>query len=310
MKLIRGLYNLRPKHQKGVATIGNFDGVHRGHLSVLRPLGEQARRLACLSTAITFEPLPHEFFMGAHSPPRLTPLCEKLKLMSAQGIEQTLYLPFNRYLANMTAEDFIQKVLVDGLAIRLLVVGDDFRFGKSRTGNFAMLLDAGKEYGFEVKDTQTFSDQSGRISSSRIREALAEGDLNTAQDLLGRPFTMGGRVMHGKKLGRQLGFPTANIRIGRSVSPLRGVFAIRSEGIGNSVANVGTRPTVDGKSFLIEAHFLDFTGDLYGQRLKIEWLKKIRSEQKFESLDALKQQIGKDTKAANTFFGSGDHEFS
>jgi riboflavin kinase/FMN adenylyltransferase len=304
MRLIRGLYNLRPKHQQGVATIGNFDGVHRGHQNVLRQLSEQSRRLGCPSTVITFEPLPHEYFMGTHSPPRLTPLCEKLKLMSAQGIDQTLNLAFNQRLAEMTAADFIQKVLVDGLAIRLLIIGDDFRFGKGRTGDFAMLQDAGKKYGFEVRDTKTFSDQTGRISSSRIREALENGDMNTAQDLLGRPFTMSGRVIHGKQLGRQLGFPTANIRIGRSVSPLRGVFAIRSEGIGNGVANVGTRPTVDGKSFLIEAHFLDFSGDLYGQRLKIEWLKKIRSEQKFESLDALKQQIEKDIVAAKAVFST------
>ena len=193
-------------------------------------------------------------------------------------------------------------MLVDGLAIRLLVVGDDFRFGKDRTGDFAMLQEAGNEFGFEVKDTQTFGDQSGRISSSRIREALAKGNMSAAQALLGRPFTMSGRVLHGKKLGRQLGFATANIRIGRAISPLRGVFAIRSEGIGNGVANVGTRPTVNGKGFLIEAHFLDFNGDLYGQRLNIEWLKKIRDEEKFESLDELKQQIGKDIEAAAIFF--------
>ncbi|RUM93021.1 MAG: bifunctional riboflavin kinase/FAD synthetase [Thiothrix sp.] len=304
MKLIRGLYNLRPKHQQGVATIGNFDGVHHGHLSVLRQLSEQARRLGCQSTVITFEPLPHEYFMGTHSPSRLTPLCEKLKLMSEKGIDQTLYLPFHQPLAEMTAENFIQKVLVDGLAIRMLIVGDDFRFGKGRTGDFSMLLNAGKKYGFEVKDTQTFSDQSGRVSSSRIREALAKGDMKTAQKLLGRPFTMSGRVIHGKKLGRQLGFPTANIRIGRSISPLRGVFAIRSEGIGNGVANVGTRPTVDGKSFLIEAHFLDYSADLYGQRLNIEWLNKIRSEQKFESIDQLKQQIGKDIETARGYFST------
>jgi riboflavin kinase/FMN adenylyltransferase len=310
MKLIRGLYNLRSQYQNSVATIGNFDGVHCGHLSVLHQLKEHAQRIGCASTVITFEPLPHEYFMGARSPARLTPLCEKLALMSAQGIDQVLCLPFNQKLAEMHAEDFIQTVLVEGLGIRMLVVGDDFRFGKGRRGDFAMLCDAGKTQGFDVKDTQTFSDPSGRISSSRTRDALAKGDMILARDLLGRPFTMSGRVIHGKQLGRQLGFPTANIRINRSVSPLRGVFAIKSEGVGNGVANVGTRPTVDGKSFLIEAHFLDFSSDLYGQRLTIEWLKKIRNEQKFGSLDELKQQIGKDIEAANNFFGSGNHESS
>jgi riboflavin kinase/FMN adenylyltransferase len=310
MKLIRGLYNLRSQYQNSVATIGNFDGLHRGHLSVLRQLKEHARRMGCTSTVITFEPLPHEYFMGARSPARLTPLCEKLALMSAQGIHQVLCLPFNQRLAKMSAEDFIQTVLVEGLGIRMLVVGDDFRFGKGRQGDFAMLSDAGKARGFDVKDTQTFSDPSGRISSSRTREALAKGDMTLAQDLLDRPFTMSGRVIHGEQLGRQLGFPTANIRINRPVSPLRGVFAIKSKSVGNGVANVGTRPTVDGKSFLIEAHFLDFSGDLYGQRLTIEWLKKIRNEQKFKSLDELKQQIGKDIEAANSFFGSCRHDFS
>ncbi len=305
MKLIRGLYNLRPTHQKSVATIGNFDGVHRGHLGILRQLSRHAQHLDCPSTVITFEPLPHEYFMGKRSPARLTPLCEKLQLMSTQSIDQVLCLPFNQHLAEMSAENFIQNILVDGLAIRMLIVGDDFRFGKGRTGDFAMLLDAGKKYGFEVRDTQTFSDQSGRISSSRIRQALTEGKMNHAQNLLGHPFTISGRVIHGKKLGRQLGFPTANIRIGRSISPLRGVFAIHAEGIGNGVANVGTRPTIDGKGFLIEAHFLNINRNLYGQRLKIEWLKKLRSEQKFESLKALTQQISKDIVAAKEYFSTG-----
>jgi riboflavin kinase/FMN adenylyltransferase len=300
--LIRGLYNLRAEHRNGVATIGNFDGVHRGHQTITHQLIEQAQRLGGQSTVITFEPLPHEHFQGAQSPARLTPLCEKLSLLSAEGIDQVLCLPFNKKLAEMPAEEFIHKVLVDGLGIRLLVIGDDFRFGKGRSGDFAMLRNAGKKYGFEVVDTQTLSDDSGRISSSRIREALAKGDMNTAEALLGHAFTMSGRVIHGEKRGRQLGFPTANIGTNRPISPLRGVFTISAKGIGNGVANVGTRPTVNGKGFLIEAHFLDFTGDLYGQRLKIKWLNKIRDEQRFESLDALKKQIGLDIQSAKLFF--------
>ena len=302
MKLIRGLYNIQPEHRGSVATIGNFDGIHRGHQAVIRQLHELARRLDCDTTVITFDPLPREYFMGDKAPARLTTLREKFIQFDRLGVDQMLTMPFNARLAEMTAQQFIDDVLVRGLAIRALVVGDDFRFGKGREGDFEMLRRAGEHYGFEVIDTETVSDEQGRISSTRIRDALAAGDLETAATLLGRPYSMSGTVIHGEKLGRTIGFPTANIHIRRTVSPLRGVFAVEVECIGYGVTNVGTRPTVDGKGFLIETHLLDFDGDLYGQHINIRWLKKLRSERKFDSLDALKAQIARDIDAARAYF--------
>ncbi len=305
LKLIRGLYNLRPEHRGSVATIGNFDGVHRGHQAVIAQLREQADALGCSATVITFEPLPHEYFLGDQAPGRLTPLREKLVLFDRLGIDQLLCLPFNASLANLSAEDFIQQVLVDGLHIRRLVVGDDFRFGKGRSGDFALLQRAGRAQGFEVVDTRTHvCDEGERISSTRIRKALAQGDFLLAEQLLGRPFTMSGRVIHGDKRGRTIGFPTANIHANHPVSPLRGVFAVHVEGLGNGVANVGTRPTFDGKHYLAEIHLLDFTGDLYGQRITVQWQKKLRDERKFENFQALVAQIEKDIAAARQYFAS------
>ena len=305
LKLIRGLYNLRPEHRGSVATIGNFDGVHRGHQAVIAQLREQADALGCSATVITFEPLPHEYFLGDQAPGRLTPLREKLVLFDRLGIDQLLCLPFNASLANLSAEDFIQQVLVDGLHIRRLVVGDDFRFGKGRSGDFALLQRTGRAQGFEVVDTRTHvCDEGERISSTRIRKALAQGDFALAEQLLGRPFTMSGRVIHGDKRGRTIGFPTANIRANHPVSPLRGVFAVHVEGLGNGVANVGTRPTFDGKHYLAEIHLLDFTGDLYGQRITVQWQKKLRDERKFENFQALVAQIEKDIAAARQYFAS------
>ncbi len=302
MKLIRGLYNIQPEHRGSVATIGNFDGIHRGHQAVIRQLHALARRYDCGTTVITFDPLPREYFMGDKAPARLTTLREKFIQFDRLGVDRMLTMPFNARLAEMTARQFIDDVLVRGLAIRALVVGDDFRFGKGREGDFEMLRRAGERHGFEVIDTETVSDEQGRISSTRIRDALAAGDLETAAALLGRPYSMSGTVIHGEKLGRTIGFPTANIRIHRTVSPLRGVFAVEVECIGYGVTNVGTRPTVDGKGFLIETHLLDFDGDLYGQHINIRWLKKLRGERKFDSLDALKAQIARDIDAARAYF--------
>jgi riboflavin kinase/FMN adenylyltransferase len=302
MKLIRGLYNIRPEHKGSVVTIGNFDGIHRGHQAVIKQVREQARKLDTTTTVFTFDPLPQEYFLGDKAPARLTTLREKYLQFQRLRIDQMLSLPFNAKLAAMPAQQFIDDILVDGLAIQAVVVGDDFRFGKGRSGDFAMLAAAGQQHGFDVIDTHTLVDHGERISSTRIRNALADGDLELAGCLLGRPYSMSGTVIHGEKLGRTIGFPTANIRIHRTVSPLRGVFAVEVEGIGYGVTNVGTRPTVDGKGFLVETHLLDFSGDLYGQHINIRWLKKLRGEQKFDSLDALKLQIGKDIEAARDYF--------
>ncbi|HBS26532.1 MAG TPA: bifunctional riboflavin kinase/FAD synthetase [Gammaproteobacteria bacterium] len=303
MKLIRGLCNLRAEHQGSVASIGNFDGVHLGHQTVVKQALTQADKLQTQSTAITFDPSPNEYFRKESAPGRLTPLCEKVALLDQLGIDQTLRLPFNTSLANMSADDFIRVVLVDGLKIKQLVVGDDFRFGKNRTGDFELLKKAGEEHGFNVVDTHTFiCDDGQRVSSSRIRQALSDGDFSLAEKLLDRPFTLSGKVMHGDKRGRTIGFPTLNIRANRPISPLKGVFAVKVEGFGNGVANIGTRPTFNAKGFLAEIHLLDFSGDLYGQRITVHWLKKLRDERKFENFEALVTQIKKDIKNAENWF--------
>ena len=306
MRLIRGLYNLRPEHKGSVATIGNFDGVHRGHQAVIQQLKTEAERLNSTTTVITFEPLPQDFFLGKRAPSRLTPLRDKLIAFKKLGIDQVLCLPFNKKLASLSANDFIQQVLVEGLGIKSLVVGDDFCFGKNRTGNFSLLQQAGKKYGFEVQDTETFSENDVRISSSRIRTLLENGELHQAEQLLGRPYTMSGYVIEGDQRGREIGYPTANIRVTRRVSPLRGIFVVEVNGIEDrplpGVCSIGTRPTVNYRGFLIEVHLLDFTGDLYGKRLEVTWLKKLRNEEKFQSINEMVRQIERDEADAREFF--------
>lgn len=304
MKLIRGLHNIRAEHLGSVATIGNFDGVHLGHQALMEQVRIRADKLNTDTTVITFDPLPTEYFLKQKAPGRLAPLCEKLAKLAQLGIDQTLRLPFNATLANMSADDFIQNVLVDGLQIQQLVVGDDFRFGKDRTGDFNLLKKAGEQYNFKVTSTDTFvCNDEQRVSSTRIRQALGNGDFDLATQLLGRPFTLSGKVMHGDKRGRTIGFPTLNIRANRPTSPLNGVFAVSVEGLGNGVANIGTRPTFNAKGFLAEIHLFDFSGDLYGQRITVHWLKKLRDVQKFDDFQALVAQIKQDIEIAKSWFG-------
>ncbi len=309
MELIRGLCNLRPRHRGCVATIGNFDGVHLGHQAVLGQLAEKAAELSLPSVVITFEPYPQEFFAhGAVVPPRLTRFREKIQALRRYSVDRVLCLPFNRVLSETSAQDFIRRILVEGLGVRYLVVGDDFRFGHQRQGDFAMLKEAGARYGFQVVNRHTFSIDGARVSSTRIREALAHGDLNNAGKLLGRPYRMCGRVAHGDQRGRTIGFPTANIYLHRKASPVQGVFAVEVFGLDAEplpgVANVGTRPTVDGTRALLEVHLLDFAQDIYGCYVQVDFLHKLRDEQKFASLDDLKRQIEFDTAQARDFFGN------
>lgn len=306
MQLIRGLHNIRPEHRTCVATIGNFDGVHLGHRTILEALRQQAFELGVQVCVITFEPQPREFFQGDKAPPRLTSLREKLGLLENEGVDQVLCLPFGAKLQNMTPDEFVMQTLVDGLDIRYLIVGDDFRYGLNRAGDFAHLRARGDQHGFEVCDTRTVTLDTNRISSTRVRDLLNEADLSGAEQLLGRPFAMFGRVVKGQQLGRQLGFPTANIRVCRHRLPLQGVFAVRGwlECHGSlksydGVANLGTRPTVDVtsdtvKNALLEVHLLGFKGDLYGQTLRVEFIEKIRDAKKFESLEALQAAINDD----------------
>ena len=317
MELIRGQHNLRPHHRGCVATIGNFDGVHLGHQAILAQLTEQAARLHLPRLVITFEPQPQEFFAGPTAPPaRLMRLREKLQALDGLGIERTLCLEFDQRLATMPAQTFIETLLVEGLGIRYLVVGDDFRFGHRRAGDFALLVEAGQRYGFEVADNHSYILDSERVSSTRIRQALSQGDLELAARLLGRPYDMCGRVAHGDQRGRTIGFPTANIHLHRRVTPVYGVYAVLLSGPElrpwPGIANVGRRPTVQGVREQLEVHLLDYQGDLYGRHVKVDFLHYLRPEQRFESLDALRQQIQRDEQAARAYFSARGilHSFS
>ncbi len=308
MQLIRGLHNLRPEHRGCVATIGNFDGVHLGHQTVFRRLIEEGRELGLPATVITFEPQPLEFFAPVKAPARLTRLREKLIAIANTGIDRVLVLEFNHRLATMTADDFVRHFLIDALGIHHLYVGDDFRFGHNRIGNKALLESLGQENGFRVDDLPTVSHLGERISSTRIRQALHIGDLATAASCLGRPFRLCGRVSHGNKRGRTIGFPTANLNLHRHASPLNGVFAVRIQGIApeqsfEGVANIGTRPTVDRNlQYLLEVHLFNFQGDLYGHHLSVEPVKRIRKEKKFDSFELLRRQILNDAQEARDLF--------
>lgn len=317
MELIRGQHNLRPHHRGCVATIGNFDGVHLGHQAILAQLTEQAARLHLPRLVITFEPQPQEFFAGpTASPARLMRLREKLQALDGLGIERTLCLEFDQRLATMPAQTFIETLLVEGLGIRYLVVGDDFRFGHRRAGDFALLVEAGQRYGFEVADNHSYILDGERVSSTRIRQALSQGDLELAARLLGRPYDMCGRVAHGDQRGRTIGFPTANIHLHRRVTPVYGVYAVLLSGPElrpwPGIANVGRRPTVQGVREQLEVHLLDYQGDLYGRHVKVDFLHYLRPEQRFESLDALRQQIQRDEQAARAYFSARGilHSFS
>jgi riboflavin kinase/FMN adenylyltransferase len=306
MRLIRGLHNLHHSQLGSALTIGNFDGLHRGHQAVLRHLQQRAAEQQLATTVMTFEPTAQEYFSPGTAPARLQRLRDKLAMLQELEVNQVHCLRFNQELAELSADAFVGQILVEGLDVRYLVVGDDFRFGKERRGDFAFLQQAGQRYGFEVVSTRTFLEGEDRVSSTRIRQALAEGDLAVAEQLLGRSYRICGRVSPGQQRGRTIGFHTANVRLHRVVSPLKGVFAVRVYGLGtevlNGVANVGTRPTVDGSYCVLEIHLFDFDSDIYGCYLDVEFCRKLREEKKFESFEALKQQIEMDAEQARTFF--------
>lgn len=307
MELIRGMHNLRPQHRGCVATIGNFDGVHRGHQEILQNLRLRAAELAVPAMVIIFEPQPQEFFAGTQAPPRLTPFALKMKLLQEQGIDQVLCLRFGSHLSSMAVDEFINRLLVDGIAVRHLIVGDDFRFGHQRKGDYHALCAAGERFGFSVANTNTVVAMQQRISSSRIRELLAEADLDAAEQLLGRPYRFCGRVIEGQKLGRQLGFPTANISLHGRRPALSGVFAVEvllDGSVHQGVANVGMRPTVGGLQPLLEVHLLDYNGQLYGHKLMVIFRKRLRTERKFPDLAALNEAIAADVAAARNHFSA------
>ncbi len=305
MELIRGLKGLKARHRGTVASIGNFDGVHLGHLAVLRELGIKARELGLPSAVVVFEPMPQEYFARDHAPARLTRFSEKWPLLAAAGVERVLCLRVGRELAAMAPEAFIEEILVKGLGVKHLAVGDDFRFGRDRRGDFAMLRKAGAAQGFQVADTASLILDGSRVSSSRIRALLIEGDMQAAARLLGRAYSLTGRVMYGEKLGRKLGFPTANMALMRHLAPVGGIFAARVHGLGaiprDAAAYVGHRPAAGGTQSLLETHLLDFSGELYGRKLRVELLQRLREDRHFDSLDALTAQMQKDVQAARAW---------
>lgn len=307
MELIRGLHNLRPRHRGCVATIGNFDGVHRGHQRILEQVLAKAKARKLKSAVMLFEPQPQEFFAPDTAPPRLMTLRDKVRALETAGVDLVLCCRFDDAFRCQSAEQFVQRILVDGLGVKYLVVGDDFRFGAGRDGDFAYLQRAGQSYGFAVTDTPTCAAEEERVSSTRIRANLQQGDLAQVELLLGRPYRISGRVRHGAKLGRQLNTPTANLAMRHVQSPVAGVYNVRVNGAGLNhapgVANVGTRPTVNGTDNRLEVHLLDYSGDLYGQYLQVEFLQFQREEKKFDGLEALKAAIQQDIDHARVFFG-------
>jgi len=307
--LIRGLHNLRAAHRDCVATIGNFDGVHLGHQAVLAALTERARAAGVPSLVITFEPQPMEFFRPEQAPARLTRLREKLEAISHCGVDRVLLIRFDAGFAAVDAQDFVHSILVERLGIRHLYVGDDFRFGRDRAGDFALLRAAGLQHGFGVESLATVAEAGCRVSSTRIREALQQGDLAHAEACLGRRYRICGRVAHGNKHGRTIGFPTINIPLLRRSTPLRGVFAVQVLGLADTplpgVANIGNRPTLAGDDrFLLEVHLFDFAEQVYGRHVEIDFVERIRDEQKFESFDALRTQIQHDVQRAHVIHRS------
>ncbi|MCO4321666.1 bifunctional riboflavin kinase/FAD synthetase [Aliidiomarina quisquiliarum] len=313
MKLIRGLHNIRPRHRHCVLTIGNFDGVHLGHQAVLKRLQEHARQLQVPAAVMIFEPQPLELFRPEQAPARISQWREKYELMCKLGLDYLVCTRFSAEFSQQPARHFIEEVLVGKLGVQHLVVGDDFRFGRNREGDFALLQQAGAELGFSVTNTESYRQSATRVSSTLIREALVRGQFVDAATMLGHPFHFSGRVVHGEKNGRKLGFPTANLPLRRLHSPLHGVFAVSvTDGKQHwqGVANVGKRPTFGGEQLQLEVHLIDFNGDLYGQRLRVYPEFHIREEQRFHSLPALKAQIAQDVAAGRNWFAHKPHLFS
>ena len=308
MQLIRGL-NRWPNTTDSVITIGNFDGVHLGHQAIFASLRSVADTHRLPATVISFEPLPHEYFMPLAAPARLQGLRDRFRSIEAAGMDRLLLLKFDRDFAAQSAEDFIQDILVDKLRARHLLIGDDFQFGHKRRGTVDMLLAASKVHGFTLQQTPTCVHDEHRVSSTRVRKHLCNGELEAAAALLGRPYSISGRVVHGEKIGRQLGFPTANVFLGLFKPALRGVFATWAHDLERgtrhaAVVNLGERPTMGGRKLLLEVHLLDTSAELYGHHLAVDFIAQLRHEQRFSSMNELKAQIARDADAARELMKS------
>jgi riboflavin kinase / FMN adenylyltransferase len=302
MELVRGLHNISRRHRGCVLTVGNYDGVHLGHQKMIGALKARATELRSAATVLVFEPSSKEFIDPDGAPPRLTRWREKFLALAAQGVDRLVTLRFDDYIRAMTPECFVDELIVAALGTRHIVVGNDFRYGCNAGGTIDSLRAAGEARGFGVEQIAPFVFDGVRVSSTAIRERLAESDFAGAERLLGRPYRMLGRVVHGRELGRALGFPTANLRLMRRKSPVQGVMAVRVFGIEpralTAVASLGTRPTVDGTDMLLEVHVFDFAGELYGREIEVEFVAKLRDEVKFDSLNALTEQMKVDAAQA------------
>jgi riboflavin kinase/FMN adenylyltransferase len=292
-------------------TIGNFDGVHLGHEAMLDELARAARRLGVPSCVLTFEPHPREFFAPDKAPTRLTSLREKLELLATCGVDRVHICRFDYAFAQIAAEEFIERILVRGLGARWVLVGDDFRFGARRAGDLVVLKRAAPRYGFEVVALPSFTLEGERVSSTAVRSALAAGELDRARQLLGRPYSISGRVVRGDGLGRKLGFPTANVQMKHNRPPLTGIFAVSVAGAGDQplrgVASLGVRPTVKAQGApVLEVHLFDFDEDLYRRHLRVDFHHKLRDEEKYADLATLTRQIGRDVENAKAFFSRHD----
>ena len=302
MELIRGLSSLRPRHQGSVVTIGTFDGIHPGHRALIDSLLTQGQRLARPAMMLTFEPMPREYLAAANPPARLTSWRERWRVLQRTGLSAVLQLRFGEKLRCVTGDAFT-RLLANELKVAAVVIGHDFKFGRNGEASAPMLCEAGRRLGFGVDVVEPVLIDGERVSSSAIRAALAAGDLKKAERLLGRRYSMVGRVVLGQQLGRDLGFPTANLRLGRKRTPLQGIFAVRVHGIEGlpdapGVASLGTRPTVGGTVPLLEAHVFDYSGDLYGREIEVEFVSKLREELCFASLDELVVQMNEDAAQA------------
>jgi riboflavin kinase/FMN adenylyltransferase len=307
MQLIRGIHNIQSNiagDKQCVLTIGNFDGVHLGHRRVITALVDKAKQLGCIPSVMVFEPQPQELFSPEKAPARLTRLRDKYIYLARLGVERLICVNFNRQFAAMTADTFIEDLLVKQLKVKHLIIGDDFRFGKNRIGNFALLEQAGKQLDFAVSDTASYKLQQCRISSTEIRKALENNQLVEAERMLGRPYSIIGRVFHGDKRGRKLGFPTANVLLKRRVSPVSGVYVVKIDSLTGQyfgVANIGSRPTVSGVKQQLEVHIFDFNKNIYGETIEVVLLSKLREEIKFDTISNLTEQIEYDSKQARKF---------
>lgn len=308
LELIRGRRNILEKHRGCVATIGNFDGVHLGHQQILKQVVNKARSLHLPTLVITFEPLPQEYFKKDTAPYRMLRLRDKIAEFSKWQIDRLLCLHFNRNLAHVSAEQFIEDLLLRDLNVQYLIVGDDFRFGHQRQGDFNLLQDFARRYGFGVEQAKSVALNDQRVSSTLIRHYLSQGEIVTVNQLLGHAYTLQGSVVRGDQRGRLLGFPTANIHLAKLKPILRGVYAVRIKGVAeqtlNGVANLGMRPSFEGQRLQLEVHILDFNQTIYDKHVQVEFLKKIRDEQRFTNVCDLQVQIQKDVSEARLYFST------